>query len=41
MARVGQMRNGYRSVAEKPEGKRPCSMPVRRWRIIIRQRLKK
>jgi hypothetical protein len=31
VARMGETRNAYRILAEKPEGKRPLGRPRRRW----------
>jgi hypothetical protein len=31
VARMGEKRNAYRSLLEKPEGKRPLGRPRRRW----------
>jgi hypothetical protein len=31
VARIGERRNGYRSLVGKPEGKRPLGRPRRRW----------
>jgi hypothetical protein len=31
VARMGAMRNAYRILVEKPEGKRPLGRPRRRW----------
>jgi hypothetical protein len=35
VARMGEKRNLYRVLAEKPEGRRPLRRPRRRWRIIL------
>jgi len=34
VARMGEMRNAYRILAGKPEGKRPFGRPRRRWENI-------
>jgi hypothetical protein len=31
VARMGEMRNGYRILVKKPEGKRPLGRPICRW----------
>jgi hypothetical protein len=31
IARMGETRNAYRILVEKPEGKRPLGRPRRRW----------
>jgi hypothetical protein len=35
LARVGEKRNVYRLLVEKPEGKTPLGRPRRRWAIIL------
>jgi hypothetical protein len=32
---MGEMRNAYEILVEKPEGKRPCGRPRHRWEVII------
>jgi hypothetical protein len=36
VARMGEKRNAYRLLVEKPEGKRPLGRPRRRWVYNIR-----
>jgi hypothetical protein len=36
VARMGEKRNAYRCVTEKPEGKRPLGRPRHRWEDNIR-----
>ena len=36
MARMGENRNAYRILVEKPEGDRPLRRPRRRWGIILK-----
>jgi hypothetical protein len=31
VARMGEKKNAYRLLVEKPEGKRPLGRPIRRW----------
>jgi hypothetical protein len=40
VARTGKMRNGYRLLVGKPEGKRPLGRPRRRWVDNIRMDLR-
>jgi hypothetical protein len=39
VARIGEKRNAYRLLVEKPEGKRPLGRPRRRWVDNIRMDL--
>jgi hypothetical protein len=39
VARIGEKRNAYRFVMEKPEGKTPLARPRRRWVDIIKMDL--
>jgi hypothetical protein len=39
VARMGEKRNGYRSLVERPEGRRPLGRPRRRWVDYIRMDL--
>jgi hypothetical protein len=32
---MGEMKNAYKILVGKPEGKRPLERPSRRWRIIL------
>jgi hypothetical protein len=41
VARMGEMRNGYRILVRKPEGKRPLGTPRRRWVDNIKMDLKR
>jgi len=34
LARMGEMRNAYRIITVKPEGKRPLGRPSRRWEVV-------
>jgi hypothetical protein len=38
--RMGQMRNAYKLLVRKPEGKRPLVRPRRRWECKVRMDLK-
>jgi hypothetical protein len=40
VARMGEMRNVYRILVGKPEGKRPLGRPRRRWEDNIRMDLR-
>jgi hypothetical protein len=40
VAHKGEMRNVYKILVEKPEGKRPLREPRHRWEWIIRMNLK-
>jgi hypothetical protein len=37
---MGEMRNAYKILIGKPEGRRPCGRPRRRWEDNIRMDLK-
>jgi hypothetical protein len=37
---MGQMKNAYKILSGKPEGKRPLRRPKRKWEDIIRMDLK-
>jgi len=36
VARMGEMRNAYKILVGKPEGKRPLGRPKRKWVVNIR-----
>jgi hypothetical protein len=40
VARIGEMRNIYKILIEKPEGKRPLGRPRRRWVRNIRMQMR-
>jgi hypothetical protein len=40
VARMGEMKNMYKILAVKPEGKRPLGIPTRRWEDNIRMDLR-
>jgi hypothetical protein len=40
VARIGETRNAYRRLVEKPEGKRPLGRPRRRWVDNIKMNLR-
>jgi hypothetical protein len=40
VARMGAVRNAFNILFQKPEGKRPCVRPRRRWEDNVRMRLR-
>jgi hypothetical protein len=40
VARLREMRNAYKILVEKPDGKRPLGIPRRRWEGNIKMNLK-
>jgi hypothetical protein len=38
IARMGEMRNAYRLLVGKPEGRRPLGRPRRRWLDLVQAR---
>jgi len=38
---MAAMRNAYKTVVRKPEGKRPCRRPRHRWKILLECILRK
>jgi hypothetical protein len=40
VARIGEMRNSYKTSIRKREGKKPLGVPRRRWEVSIKMHLK-